>query len=176
MFANKRYAQAMVAFNRAGKASGKPRTREVAICHAFLLREDARAVPDDQVIEREDAFTKAGEKFSACANESLPHQKREKLVYYANAAECFVQVRKFREAGVCFVGAEQYSKAARAYREGGHFDEMVEVLEEHGHGIEANLRTQLTKVAQMNYFKVSKPSTSRERMTETMQPQHGKVK
>ena len=170
MFANKRYAQAMVAFNRAGKASGKPRTREVAICHAFLLREDARAVPDDQAMEREDAFTKAGEKFSTCANESLPHQRREKLAYHANAAECFVQGRRFEEAGGCFVYAEQYSKAARAYREGNHFDKMVEVLEEHGHEIEANLLAQLTKVAQMNYFKVGKLSASRDRMAEAMKP------
>jgi len=164
MFTNKRYAQALVAFQRAGK------NREVAICHAFLLRENARAVPDDQVRERADAFTEAGEKFSTCAEESQLQQRREKLVYYTNAAECFVQGRRLMEAGGCFVRAEQYSKAARVYREGGHFDEMVEVLEEHGHQIEANLVAQLKKVAQMNYFKVSKPSTTRDRMTEATCP------
>jgi len=150
MFTNKRYAQAVVAFQRAG------RSREAAICDAFLLRENARAVPEDRVRERASAFTEAGEAFSTRANESLPHQRRERLVYYVNAAECFVQGRRLKEAGSCFVHAERYSKAACAYREGGHFDEMVEVLEGHADQIEAKLLAQLTKVAQMNYFKVGK--------------------
>jgi len=151
MFTNKRYAQALVAFQRAG------RTREVAICHAFLLRENARAVPDDQVKDRIGAFNEAGDAFSACAEASPLHRTGERLAYYTNAAECFVQGRTLKKAGGCFAHAEQYSKAARVYREGGHFDEMVEVLEEHSDQIEANLLAQLKKVAQMNYFKVREP-------------------
>ena len=150
MFTNKRYAQAQVAFQRAGKI------REAAICHAFLLREIARVVPDDHAKERVDAFVEAGEAFSTRANESLPHQRRERLVYYANAAACFVQGRRFKEAGDCFVHAEKYSKAARTYRQGGCFDDMVKVLEEYGHQIGADLLAELTKVAQVNYFKVGK--------------------
>jgi len=161
MFHSKRYAQALVAFHRAGKA------REVAICRAFLLRENARVVPDDQVKEREDAFAEAGEAFSACVNEHLSHKRRERLVYYTNAAECFIQGRKLMEAGDCFVHAEQYSRAARVYREGGHFDQMVEVLEEHADKIEPNIVAQLKKIAQMNYLKVSKPLAMGDRVTET---------
>ena len=157
MFTNKRYAQALVAFQRAG------RSREVSICHAFLLRENARAVPDDQVKEMADAFGDAGEAFSVCAKASLPDQGKERLAYYANAADCFSRGGRWKEAGDCYMQLEQYSKAARAYREGAHFDEMVEVLERHGRQIEPNLRAQLKKVAQTNYFKVSKPSTIRER-------------
>jgi hypothetical protein len=164
MFKNKRYAQALVAFQRAGRA------REVAICHAFLLRGNARAVPDDQVRERTDAFVEAGEAFSTCAKETLSSQKVGRLVYYNNGAECFVQGRRLKEAGGCFVHGEKYSEAARVYREGGHFDEMVEVLEEHADQIEANLHAQLTKIAQMNYFKVSTPSPTSDRITETMCP------
>lgn len=150
MFTNKRYAQALVAFQRAG------RTREVEICHAFLLRENARAVPDDQVKERADAFNEAGGAFSACANAPLSNQKRERLTYYANAGECFVQGGKLKEAGGCFVHARHYTRGARVYREGGHFDELVEVLEEYSHEIEATVLVQLKKVTQMHYFKVSK--------------------
>ena len=153
MFGNKRYAQALVAFQRAG------RTREVAICHAFLLRESARAVPDDQVKDRIDAFCEAGEAFSTCANKSSPQQRGERLAYYTNAGDCFVQGRRLEEAGGCFVHAEKYTRAACVYREGGHFDEMVEVLEEHADEIEAVLLAQLKKVAQMHYFKVGKQST-----------------
>lgn len=148
MFTNKRYEQALVAFHRAG------RTREVAICRAFLLRENARGIPDDQVKERADAFSEAGEAFSTCARESLPDRERERLAYYSNAAECFSQGGRLKEAGDCFVRVEKYSKAARAYREGGHFDEMVEVLEGHGDQIEHGLLARLKKVAQTNYFKV----------------------
>ena len=161
MFTNKRYAQALVAFQRAG------RSQKAAICHAFLLRETARAVPDNQVNERAGAFGEAGEAFSTCANAS---QTRARLVYYKNGAECFAQGGRLREAGDCFVHAEEYSKAARAYREGAHFDEMVKVLEEHKHQIEASLLAQLTKVAQMNYFKVSRSSIMRARMSEIVYP------
>lgn len=164
MFTNKRYAQALVAFQRAGK------TRQVAICHAFLLRENARTVPDDQVRERADAFTGAGEAFSTCADESPPHKGRERPVYYTNAAECFVQGRRLKKAGSCFVHAGKYSEAARVYREGGYFDEMVEVLGEYEHQIEPKLFAQLMKIAQMNYFKVSRPSVTRGPMTESMGP------
>lgn len=168
MFTNKRYAQAMVAFKRAEKISGETRTREVAICLAFLLREDAREVPDNQANERADAFAEAGEAFSTCANESLPHQERQRLIYFTNAAKCFVQGRRLKEAGSCFVHAGKYSDAARVYRKGGHFDEMVEVLENHSDHIEADLLAQLKKVAQMNYFKVGKSFTTRDQMTETL--------
>ena len=163
MFASKRYAQAQVAFQRAG------RFREVAICGAFLLRENARAVPDDQVRERENAFIEAGVAFSTCATKSLPRQRREWLAYHANAAECFVQGRRFKEAGSCFVHAEQYFEAAHIYREGGHLDEMVKVLEGHAHQIETNLLAQLTIVAQTD-SKVGTWSTTRVRVTETMHP------
>lgn len=149
MFADKRYLQAVVAFQRAG------RSRETAICRAFLLRENAQTVPNDHVKERADAFSEAGEAFSACADASLPQQRREKLAYYTNAAECFAQGNRLKEAGDCFVHAEEHSKAARAYSEGARLDEMAEVLEG---PIEPNLLAQLKKGAQMHYFKVGKPS------------------
>jgi len=162
MFTSKRYAQAVVAFQRAQKP------REAMICRAFLLRENARVVPDDQTKERAKAFTEAGEIFSTCASESQPHQKKERLAYYTNAAECFAQGHRFKEAGDCFMLAGHYSKAACAYREGGHFDEMVGVLEGHADQIEAKLLAQLKKVAQMNYFKVGKTAYHWRPTTETV--------
>ena len=53
------------------------------------------------------------------------------MAYYANAAKCFVLAKKWKEAGDPFARVEQYSGAARAYREGEHFDEMMEVLGRH---------------------------------------------
>ena len=106
-------------------------------------------MPSDQVKEKADAFGFVGEAFYACANNSLLDQRRERLVYYANAAECFVQGNRLKEAADCFKRVGQYGKAARAYREGGYFDEMAEVLERHGDQIEAGLLTQLTKAMAM---------------------------
>jgi hypothetical protein len=139
MFTNKRYAQALVAFQRAGG------TREAAICHAFLLRENARALPDDRLEEKLNAFGTAGQAFYTCANGSLPNQRRARLAYYTNAAECFVQGNRQKEAADCFELVEQYGEAARAYLEGGNFDELAQVLERHGHQIEADLLAQLAK-------------------------------
>ena len=144
MFANKHYAQAMLAFQQAEK------DQKAAICYAFLLREDARLIPNNLVKERENAFIKAGEAFSSCADESQLDKKDERPIYYTNAADCFYQGHKFKEAGSCFMHAEQYTKAACAYQEGGHFDEMVEVLEEHKDQIEAKVFTQLTKVGMLS--------------------------
>jgi len=152
MFTNKHYAQAMVAFKKAGE------TRQAYICYAYLLREDARAASDDQVRERADAFNKAGVAFSTCANEP-ESQRGERLTYSTNAGECFIQGHRFKEAGHCFMDAEKYSKAACAYRKGNHFDEMVEVLKRHADKIEAKLLAQLKKVAKVDYFKVGKSST-----------------
>jgi hypothetical protein len=164
MFINKRYAQAKVAFEQAESS------REFAICHAYLLRENAKAVPDDKVKERAAAFGKAGEAFHTCADTSPADKRREQLAYYTNAADCFSQSNRWKDAGDCFGHVEQYSEAARAYRKGGHFDEMVDVLKRHGHQIEASLRAQLTKIAQVNYFKVGNSSIIREHIIETKIP------
>ena len=165
MFADKRYSQAVLAFQRAG------RSREAAICRAFLLRENAQTVPNDRVKERADAFGEAGGAFSACADASLPQQRREQLAYYTNAAECFAQGNRLKEAGDCFVHAEEHSKAARAYYEGARFDEMVEVLEGPEHQIEPDLvSAQLTKDAQVSHFEVGKPAHIGDSITEPTCP------
>ena len=110
--------------------------------------------------ERTDAFIKAGKAFSICANQPQLQQK-ERVAYYAGAGECFVRGHRFKEAGSHFVDAGKYTKAACTYQKGCHFDEMADVLEEHADQIEAKLLAKLTKVAKINYFKVSKPSTIR---------------
>ena len=52
--------------------------------------------------------------------------------------------------------AERYDAAARAYREGGYFGEVAEVITLHGKSFrDSDLLERLTKVAQMYYFKVS---------------------
>jgi hypothetical protein len=148
MFLNKRYAQASVAFLRAG------REREVAICDAYLLREKARSVSTAASEDRTQAFITTADAFMACAEDSPSKRVRERLTYYGIAGECYSEARKFKNAGDNYRMAERYAAAARAYREGSHFSELVEVITQHGSAIESGLLERLTKVTQMYYFKV----------------------
>ena len=148
MFFSKRYAQASVAFQNA------KRPREAAICDAYQLREKARSQPTTPGLQREKAFIEAAAAFNGCAQEAPPKLEEEKRVYYKNAGQCFSEGRKLDEAGRCYVKAEEYTLAANAFRKGGHFDEMVEVLRLHRDSIDDKDVRRLTQVARMFYFKV----------------------
>lgn len=148
MFSNKRYAQASVAFLRAG------RKREAAICDAYLLREKARSIPRTTSAARIQAFVTVANAFIACAQDSPSKHVKERLAYYGIAGECYSEARDLKNAGDSYRMAEQYAAAARAYREGSYFDELVEVITQHGDALDSGLLERLTKVAQMHYFKV----------------------
>lgn len=148
MFLNKRYAQASVAFLRAG------RKREAAICDAYLLREKARSISTISNAARVQAFVDAAGAFITCAQECPSKQIKERLAYYGTAGECYLEARKLKKAGDSYRMAEQYAAAARTYREGGYFDELVEVITQHGDALDSGLLERLKNVAQMYYFKV----------------------
>ena len=148
MFLNKRYAQASVAFLRAG------RNREARICNAYLLREKARSISTTASAVKIQAFVTAAGAFITCAQDSLSKQVNERLTYYGTAGECYSEARDLKNAGDSYRMAEQYTTAANTYREGGYVDEMVEVITRHGNALDSGLLERLTRVAQMYYFKV----------------------
>ena len=148
MFLNKRYAQASIAFQRAG------RDREAAICDAYLLREKARLVSTTASAARVKAFVTAANAFITCAQDSSSKQANERLAYYGTAGECYLEAGNPKKAGDHYQMAEKYGEAARAYREGGYFDVMVKVITRHKDAIESGLLERLTMVAQMHYIKV----------------------
>jgi len=148
MFSNKRYGQASVAFWRAGK------NREAAICDAYLLREKARSISTAASGARIQAFVTAANAFTSCARSSSSEQVDERLAYYGTAGECYLEARDLKNAGGSYTMAQQYTTAARTYREGGYFDEMVEVITQHGDTLDSDLLERLTMAAQMHYFKV----------------------
>lgn len=148
MFLNKRYAQASVAFLRAG------RKREAAICDAYLSREKARSTPTISSAARAQAFIDAAEAFVTCAQECPSKQISERLAYYGTAGECYYEARVLKKAGDNYRMAGQYAAAGRTYREGGYFEDLVEVITQHASAIDGGLLERLTKVAQMYYFKV----------------------
>ena len=148
MFLNKRYAQASVAFQRAG------RDREAKICDAYLLRDKARSISTTTSTARTQAFITTAKAFIACAQNCPDKQVNERLAYYGTAGECYSEARDLKRAGDNYRMAERYTAAALAYREEGCFDEMVEVITQHGNTLESGLLERLTRVAQMHYFKV----------------------
>ena len=148
MFLNKRYAQASIAFRRAG------RNREAKICSAYLLREKARSTSTTASAARIKAFLTAANAFITCAQDSPSKQVNERLAYYGTAGECYLEAGDPKKAGDYYRMAEKYGEAARAYREGGHFNEMVTVITQHGDALDSGLLERLTMVAQMYYIKV----------------------
>lgn len=122
MFLNKRYAQASAAFIKAG------RSREVAICNAYLLREKARSIPTTASTTRIQAFIIAANAFAALARDSPSKRVNERLAYYKASGECYSEARDLKSAGDSYRMAEQYAAAASTYREGGYSDELVEVI------------------------------------------------
>ena len=148
MFLNKRYAQASVAFQRAG------RDREAAICDAYLLREKARSISTTASAARIQAFIVTANAFFTCARDSPPKQAKERLTYYEVAGECYSEARDPKNAGDSYQMAEKYATAAHTYRDGGYFDEMVEVIIRHGDTLDSGLPGCLRMAAQMHYFKV----------------------
>ena len=145
MFLNKRFEQASVAFSRA------EREREARICDAYHLRENARVIPTIRV-DRKQAFITAAKAFISCALESS--SANERLAYYGVAGECYSEARDPKNAGDNYRIAEQYPAAACAYREGEHFDEMVEVITQHENAIGRGLVKRLATDAKVHYFKV----------------------
>ena len=151
MFHSKRYAQASIAFQRAGCP------HEVAVCDAYVLREKAQSQPSTAGAPRERAFIEAATAFNTCARTAPPELVDEDIrTYYKIAGECFSDGHKLDEAGKSFVEAGEYTLAAGVYRKGGHFDEMVEVLRLHGSSIDSSVVRRLTEVARMFYFKASR--------------------
>ena len=145
MFFNKHYAQASVAFSRAG------RKREVAICNAYVLREKARSISTAASVARAHAFIKAANAFITCARDSPPNKNNERLAYHGNAAECYSEAHDFNNAGYHYRIAKEYAAAACAYQEGGHFDEMKDVVIHHRNALKIDFLARSTTPARMYY-------------------------
>jgi len=147
MFLNQRYEQASVAFSRAKQ------NRVVKICDAYFLREKARLISTTTGETRIQAFVTAAKDFIACARDSMS-QVNERLAYYGAAGECYFEARDLKNAGDNYCTAEQYLAAACAYREGEHFDKMVEVINRHRSDIDDGVVKRLETDAKVYYFKV----------------------
>lgn len=166
MFFNKRYAQASIAFLRAG------RNREAAICDAYLLRERARSTSTSASKARVKAFLAAADAFIACAQNSLPKQINERLAYCRTAGECYSETGSLKEIGDSYRLDKRYAATACIYREEGCFDQLVELIAQHGDAIGGGLLEDLKMAAQMHYLEVCHNGC---RISECLSPPWGSV-
>lgn len=149
MFKNGRYAQAKVAFRRAGQV------REVKICDAFFLREKARLISTTADEARTQAFLDAANAFFARAQDAPSERVNERQICFSAAVECYLEARDLRKAGDIHRMVKQYRAAALCYKEGECIDEMVEVITQYESAFDSDHHKTLMKFARMHYFKVS---------------------
>ncbi|KAJ2931128.1 hypothetical protein H1R20_g5904, partial [Candolleomyces eurysporus] len=154
LFANRRYSQAMHAFERAGLS------REAEISHTHHLREIARSiqpVDEDATSSKRDAFYSAAKSFLDRARSSKGKAQR---VFFHNAAGCFEKagnwgdnMEDYGEAARAYVAASEYAAAFRLYMKTQMFDEAIDVIRKHRHEVDDELANHVQDVARLFYFK-----------------------
>ena len=158
LFQNKQFFQAKHAFERADM----PRQAKIAETH--YLRDVARGMPTtnkEKIKARRDAFRVAAIKFLECTED--PHiqvQKKEQIIFYRNAGDCFEQAAAYADdmedyghAARAYEKAEDYNKAIRLYRKCDMYDEAVEVLHNHREDVEDDLAENIMALARIHYFR-----------------------
>ncbi|RXW22210.1 hypothetical protein EST38_g3633 [Candolleomyces aberdarensis] len=154
LFANRRYLQAMHAFERAGRA------REAKISYTHSLRDTARSMQifDKMAISaKRDAFCSAAESFLECSRGS---EGKERRVFLHNAAECFEKagdcddsMKDYQRAARAYEDAKEYNIAVRLYEKTEMFDEAVRVTQSHWQEVDKELANHVRQTAKLYYLK-----------------------
>lgn len=137
----------MLDFQRAGLR------QEKLVALAFLLREQANALPLDQrgaVAARLAAFVKAADAFIAAVPGAVA---QEKIAYHRNAGECYENGRELGKAGRAYLDAEQFELSAKAFRKAGMFDEAVDVVHQHGNRMDQDVARSILDVARIQFLR-----------------------
>ena len=141
----------MYSFERAG------RSQQAAVAYAYNLREQARLTPQSSRpgnSEKSTSYIKAANAFSSCAADADEGQRRQRIVWYRNAAECFVHAGEDGKAAAAYDSAAEYTLAAGHYRKAGMFDKVVEVIQENENKVETAVIDRLIDVASIFIPKV----------------------
>lgn len=110
---------------------------EKDIATAYHLRELAQRTPQGLITAsdlRRQAFTKAAEAFSLCAN--MISSANAKRSYYRNSAQCYINAAEIKKAGEMYLLAEEPTEATKVIRQGELFDEAGDGLEKYTERIE----------------------------------------
>ncbi|KAF6765917.1 hypothetical protein DFP72DRAFT_996790 [Ephemerocybe angulata] len=154
LFTNRRYLQAMHAFERAGLA------RESKIAHTHYLREIARQIQPtnkENTRARREAFCAAASSFLECARSA---KGKEQRVFFHNAGDCYEHAgscgdksEDYGNAAKAYEAAKEYTPAVKLYRKGDLFDDAVNVVQKHRHEVDDELAESVLEVARLYYFK-----------------------
>lgn len=129
--------------------------REVAVAHAYYLREQARTSPVDpkrSLYARSKAFLSAADAFLECAGAASTEQR----AYFQNAADCYVAGGDIPKAAQAFLSAEKFTHASQLYRKCGLFDEAVKVVKDHREGMQQDVADSIIGVSRLFYFREHK--------------------
>lgn len=149
LFQRKQYIQAMECFGRANLH------REVDVCHAYSLRERARAVPvsphkNGDALSKA-AFLAAAEAFIDCA--AAAFKDGERRGYLRIAGECYAQNDDNSKAAQAFFNAQEYTLAAQCYRKAGCFDDAIGVIQSHKEEILPEVVESIVDVVRLVYLR-----------------------
>lgn len=154
LFSNRRYLQAMHAFDRAAMP------REAKIAKTHYLRESARSIPltnKESLVARREAFRDAARSFSECAQSS---KGKEQKVYHHNAGDCYEQagncgdnLEDYGLAAMAYQAAREYNSAVKLYRKSDQFDDAVYVVQHHREEVDKELAESVLDVARLFYFR-----------------------
>lgn len=144
LFERKLYTQARSCFERAGLP------REMAIAHAYTLREHALRLPisksrNSAAATRRDAFLQAAEAFLSCSSKQC-------LVYFRRSGDCFKAAGRYLQAAEAYYQGENYTESALLYRQRGKFDEAIAIVLEKKDKVQPNVADDVKEAAKLYYL------------------------
>ncbi|KAH6917677.1 hypothetical protein BKA70DRAFT_1178699 [Coprinopsis sp. MPI-PUGE-AT-0042] len=153
LFDNENYAEAVLAFKRAGS------TRQAYVAQAYQLRKEAELTLPSSA--RKNLFRAAATAFLQCAEEAVDRDGPK--VFRRVAGLCFCQAEDYALAAAAYRAAQQYASALQMYRKVGMFDEGVEIVKDHSRDIKDKaLVDDFKDVAKVFYFKEQELSKAQE--------------
>jgi hypothetical protein len=75
------------------------------------------------------AFSLAARAYQECAKGALGVDQWR--IIYRDAAECFAHARMYKSAGQAFLAVLDYNDAARQFQHGGHYTQLLRLVQRH---------------------------------------------
>ncbi|KAG8980866.1 hypothetical protein FRB93_008909 [Tulasnella sp. JGI-2019a] len=145
LFANKRYPQSLLCFERAGMPL------EMAITKAYISRENARTLLTRDAT-RSSAMVAAAAAFESAAALSAETPAQQRKLFQA-AAECLVEAGQRVQAAKIYYKAEAFTDSAIQYRKANLFDEAIEVVQSHRSQMDPVVANEIMSVSRFYYAK-----------------------
>ncbi|CAG8840929.1 28225_t:CDS:2, partial [Racocetra persica] len=136
-FERRQYEQAIFCFEKGENEEGRK------LANAYLLRQVARDSihdSDNDIIKSN--FIAAAKSFKKCSRpiqaascyQDIEMHKEAGDVYYEwnifeSAGNCYVKCKEWKKAGECYEKSKKYVEAVIAYKNGGYYDIVVDLMQ-----------------------------------------------